>query len=488
MLRVVMVDDRYPSPICTFLMPSGKLRRLYPRQSEVDIEASLGKSVPVLKVDPKKVFSREAFGTHEVVVEEDEYGSRTERAVVHDGIFFGFVVEYVGRCRGRRTSYRFREVQRLDGYLAITWHGDFKRRVESSSIRARLAKLRLTPGLHRGLVSATGSQGEDDPEQLVKKLEFSIPIVVEKFGSEEAFRNELTLRPVTTLVSLGRAVPPEARKMRSALCTEWAPHIVALSRSFAKRNKSLVVDFIQDCNLSLIEALNRYTSGSDASTSRFDRFAAHRIRLRLLDRTRSLKRREQLLDDPDVASVSSTPFLLASELSTDDQADYLRVTERAQAIILRLLVGSDLHPTYKRLLENCFFCEGRQVTYNQLATRYDVWEDPTSRVEVPLLAKSTKALQLWMDKWRVEAVEVLRSTLSVGCWQTDEERLVSILLGSHVRANRVLTSDGQTVRRWLELEVQLQRPGQRRTFVPARDTSLVYSLEKSRDKHPQGRF
>lgn len=268
---------------------------------------------------------------------------------------------------------------------------------------------------------------------------------VAKFGSFEAFEAAHAERPVTTQISFGYLPSDEER---ARLCIEWKKEIKRWAQTYGGRglnkHRKLREDLLQEANICLLEEAAVFEPKD--GPWRFDVVARSRIRDCMM---RFLKKNYDAREVPaDVHGNDdgSTPIIV-SELATDDQADYAMATGPAHRMIHRLLNGDLLPETYRRILNARIYAEGDCVSY--LLAEHDVWSCPHTGKEVRLSDKTLSNRTRWMERRYDEAFSLVHHIL-------------------------VAEKGAQILKRWLQLEADMQRPGFRRTLVLAPGKSVLY--------------
>lgn len=442
--------QQYKSPICVFELRGRKKRLyIYPLLEEVDVDASIANGSPVLTVPLEQILTRALFGSHSVREYQDAFGHLVREPICTKGLLSGYSAVPIDG------DIAFRVVPRRE-FISLEWFGGFR---PSPKFLARIEKSRYVPGLLRSYKSET----------LVKLVEEAKNSITGAFyfDGEKEFQLRLASEPVTTLATLGYEIPVSCH---TALCVEWYSCIRSLAKRYAgrsvKKDGHAAHDLVQEGNLALIEALGSFTMSS--FKNRFYVYAYRAIQKRMY---LYLQNDRELLGDTESVEEDESIPLITTELPTDDQADYLAVAEPAQKVLARIINGSVLHDTYKRVVRARLTAEGNCV--ERLIDQYKTWTCPLSGVEVDLSEKTPRNRVRWMERRYAEAFKVVRSMLSTEKVPDEVDLLTHTLLGD--KEKRVLSPEGQIVRRWLELEVSMQSRGHRRTLVPLPGKSVIYS-------------
>lgn len=260
----------------------------------------------------------------------------------------------------------------------------------------------------------------------------------------------------------------KTKREQAALYLKWAADILKLAKRTARyeRCSDSVADLVQEGVTCLVE----HSESDDASlktliSSRMSRYIRKTKKECLGDV-------ESVEDDP--RTETQTP-MFTSDLSTDDQADYLCVVSKARAILRQILSAVDFPATYQTILKERFLSE-TPASFEALFLSQSFWIDPLTGTKILTSEQKRWSREHLMEGWFAGAITAVQRTLIEKKWLTSEERLLHALLHCNVGQNRVLTKQGQIVCRWLELEAKFQRPGYRRTIAPVVDLQLGAQL------------
>lgn len=425
-----------------FLMLDGTYRYIYPTAYEIDEPVSLaaGKLVLIEGADPGKIFCREAFGSYQIVT--GIFPDSRQVPIIHHGLFFSYDAKFVGAGKGTpvgsgRCAFRFDIVVKASGFSRVDWGDGFDPACIGGvkGAWAKLKKLRCSsPEAPKPLVVKT----DEDPMALALavRAEPVSRFVKKKYGSKEAFVGKLSSEPATTLISIGRAVVGKGtKKLKDALYREWLPVVRGLARRtldsvrsapllfverfkdegqgigpsslrsrYGHRVRALYTDLVQEGFLCLFELAAGYGSEVDDLRKRFDKKAYVHIRWRLHKYALTALGQEDLMSDAPSDDGDMTPNVLgwSRDMSIEDQVDYHTVCASGAAVLAHL-VERDVKPDKMR-----------------------------DAISVPHPSGGLKDL----------------------CWAATGVD------------DRPLTSDGELMRRYLELEATLSSGYRRLTAVP----------------------